>query len=56
MGIEPLIRVLQFLALLASDDKPPAESRRPVIRMFPNRVTRQKPREIQQNDPPSGTS
>jgi len=38
MGIEPMVRVLQFLILLASDDKPPAESNRAVLRMFRRRI------------------
>jgi hypothetical protein len=51
MGFEPMIRVLQFLTLLASDDKPSIEISRPVIQMFLPRVTLQKPRETQQKRP-----
>jgi hypothetical protein len=51
MGIEPMVRVLQFLTVLASDDKPPAESSRPVIRMFLHRVAMRKTRELQQKRP-----
>ncbi len=51
MGIEPMVRVLQFLTLRDSLTKSPVKSRRPVIGMFLHRDTVQKSREIQQKWP-----